>query len=207
MKRIIIGAGAAGVLALGIGYVAKDDGGTAVPAAAQAPRPAAGDAVTTLSGYELSTDVKSATAYTGNELIFTGTVAGPAEQPRRVARTLPGGSKIDYVYTPIPVRVESVRKGTGIKAGQIVRVRALGGSVGGHATVSELGPQASDFRSGLKVTLFTQPLLDAGDGLKAVTPNFSFGYAPRQAGVYALGGHDRQATGVKAFQQALTQAK
>ncbi|MBW8484407.1 hypothetical protein [Actinomadura parmotrematis] len=185
MKRVIIGAGAVALALAATGYAAASTGdGSAAPAASGT---AGRRTVTTLDGYELGGDVKSAAAFSGNDLVFDGTVAGPAEPARRVRRTVPGGGRIDYVYTPVPVRVDKVRKGTGVRAGQTVRVRVLGGAVGSYQTVSSLGPRARDLTRGLKVTLFTQPLVDAGDGLKAVTPNFAFGYTPDRKNVYSIG--------------------
>ncbi|MQY03244.1 hypothetical protein [Actinomadura macrotermitis] len=204
MKGIIIGTGAAAALAVGAGYTAIADEGRDRPAAAAQRQERT---VTTLSGYELDADVKSAAAFSGNDLIFDGTVAGPAEQPRRVVRRLPSGGTIDYVYTPVPVRVDRVRKGKGIAPGQVVRVRALGGTSGSHSTFSSLGPRAAEFGNGLRVTLFTQPQLDAGDGQPAITPNFSFGYTADQKTVYNLGGEHRKTTTAQHFQQALRRVR
>ncbi|MCO6007602.1 hypothetical protein NE236_21735 [Actinoallomurus purpureus] len=169
MKRFIIIGGCAAVTALGLGT------GYAVAAGQSKPAAQTPTVTTRIDGFALADDAASAVKFEGNSEVFDAVVqgAGPA---RRVVRKFSGGNTIDYVYTPIQVRVERVYKGTAVKAGQVVTIRALGGTTQGHATVSELGAAPSSFTPGLRLALFTQPIVDAGDGLRALTPNFSFAY-------------------------------
>ncbi|MCO6007577.1 hypothetical protein NE236_21605 [Actinoallomurus purpureus] len=177
MKRFIIIGGCAAVTAFGVGT------GYAV-VSGQPPKPVT-QTTTHIDGFELSDDATSAVQFSGNSEVFDAVVngSGPA---RHVVRHLAGGSTIDYVYTPIQVRVERVYKGTAVKAGDVVTIRALGGATQTNKTVSELGPAPSSFTPGLRLALFTQPMVDAGDGLRALTPNFSFAYDAKGRQVRSL---------------------
>jgi hypothetical protein len=179
MKRFIIIGGCAAVTALGVGT------GYAVASGKSEPVAQSPTTTTRIDGYELSDDAASAVGFSGNSEVFDAVVqgAGPA---RHVVRKLTGGNTIDYVYTPIQVRVERVYKGTAVKAGQIATIRALGGTTQGNTTVSQLGPTPSSFTPGLRLALFTQPMVDAGDGLHALTPNYSFAYDAKGQQVHSL---------------------
>lgn len=173
MKRIIIGGCAAAAVALGTGFAVAGPTSTAASPAPAKPTASQGRVIT-MDGYELGDSAQEAVAFSGNELVFEATVAGAPGKVRKVNRTFADGTKVEYHYTPIPVRVTRVRKGTGIKAGQAVWIRSLGGTLNGETTVSAMSPSASAYHAGQNLVLFTQPLLDAGDGLRAITANFTF---------------------------------
>jgi hypothetical protein len=176
MKRFIIIGGCAAVAALGVGTGYAVAGGQAKPVT---------QTTTQIDGFELSDDAASAVEFSGNSEVFDA-VVGSARPARHVVRRLASGSTIDYVYTPIQVRVERVYKGTAVKVGDVVTIRALGGATQTNKTVSDLGPAPSSFTPGLRLALFTQPMVDAGDGLRALTPNFSFAYDSKGQQVRSL---------------------
>jgi hypothetical protein len=135
--------------------------------------------VTTIDGFALQGDPKSAIEFSGNDQIFSGTVVGLGS-PRKVTTVTPAGDKSSYIYTPVLVEVDQVLKGDRENLGKQVTIRVIGGQVGKERTVSELNPAPAAYRDGMKVVLFTQDFVDAGDGLSAATPNFS--YARDEAG-------------------------
>jgi hypothetical protein len=162
------------------GVVAGCDSGTS----SSGSREKGSVVVTTVHGYGLTGDPLSAIRYPGNALMLSGVVVG-REAPRKVEHTTPAGDVISYIYTPIAVRVERVWKGSGLRPGQQVHVRALGGQLGHEKTVSELGPAPDRYEPGMTLVLFAQPLVDAGDGLVATTPNFTYAQ-DSTGGVYNL---------------------
>lgn len=129
--------------------------------------------VTVIDGYALKGDPKSVIEYSGNELIFSGEVIG-RDAARRVTNKSGDGGVLDYIYTPFTVKVESVIKGSSLARGQELSIRIIGGQVGSEKTVNEIGASPEQYKAGMKVILFTQPLVDAGDGLMAATPNFTY---------------------------------
>ena len=182
MKRAIILGSCASVLVLGIGYSAAAQQSS--PSKKPASNSASKQIITTIDGYELPGDLASAVAFEGNDLVFSGTVTGTG-QARRVVRKI-GPDTVDYVYTPILFKVDSVRRGTGVKAGDTVNLRALGGTVGNHVTRSETGAAPSSYTTGLRLVVFAQPSVNAGDGLTAITPNYTFAYDSTGQRVYNL---------------------
>ncbi|WP_212841887.1 hypothetical protein [Catellatospora sp. IY07-71] len=156
-----------------VGGVAAALGACAQPPAAPPAESADQVVVTTVSGYELKGDPKSAIEYKGNVLIFSGQVIRH-EAPRKVDRATESGGAIKFIYTPVVVKIDKVTKGKGFVPGQEIVVRAIGGQIGNEKTEYEFGPAPEQYQVGMKLVLFTQAPVDAGDSLHAVTPNFTY---------------------------------
>ena len=131
--------------------------------------------VTNIDGYAPAGDPKSAIEYTGNQLIFTAEVLRHLA-PRKVNAKAPSGDAIKYIYTPVEVRVENPVKGTSVKAGDVVIIRAIGGQIGNERTDYKIGPVPGQYKQGQKFVFFTGVGADAGDGVTAITPNFVFAF-------------------------------
>lgn len=147
--------------------------GLMMTSCAQGPQNNDQTLTTTLSGYELQGDPASAISYGGNTNILSGELTGNGS-PRKVDRVTEAGDRIAYIYTPVMVKVTEVYKGDRAMIGTTVAVRALGGQIGREKTVSETSPPPEAYRPGMKVYLFAPDFVDAGDGLVAATPNFTF---------------------------------
>jgi hypothetical protein len=144
----------------------------AQPTHAAGTRPQVPAAVV-IEGYGLQATPQAALTFPGNELIFEAEVVR-AGAPRSVTPKAAQG-RLTYTYRPIEVRVQAVHKGSAVRSGQRVPLRALGGTdqAGGKTVYADAVPE-STWRAGTRLYVLGQNPVDAGDGLTAVTPNFVF---------------------------------
>lgn len=169
-KKILILATGLTATAVALGALALNRSGETAAAATPAP---AAVATSYLDGYELDPSLKAATAFPGNELVFEAQVLGQDDARKVTAKGTEG--QLTYIYTPVRVKVGKVMKG-GLKPGQTVTVRALGGTVGSEQTVSRLSPDLTQYAAGRRLVVMAAQPVDAGDGLTAITPNYLLGF-------------------------------
>jgi hypothetical protein len=196
MKKPLVLTACLATAAVAAGTFALGHSGSPAPASA-----AAVEQVTTsyLDGYELDPSLAAAAVFPGNELVFEARVVGQ-DAARKVT---PNGMEgnLTYIYTPVRVQVVKVMKGK-LTPGQALTVRALGGTVGGERTVSRLSPDPSEYSAGRRLVLMTAQPVDAGDGLTAVTPNYSLGVDEKSGRVFNVD-HPAEALPAGTFAKAV----
>ncbi len=121
-------------------------------------------------GYDLVDGPEEALSFSGNETIFDGVVTGVGSQRAAQPKAAEG---ITLVYTPVRVRVSEAFT-EGLRPGQEVTLRILGGEASGYAFNFEGGFDLEDLRPGTRILVYGQPIVDVGDGVAATTPNFVF---------------------------------
>ena len=142
---------------------------TGAPLAARARRASSSPASGAIDGYDLPTSPRQALGFGGNDVAFEAEVVSVGA-PRPVTPVAAGG-RLTYHYRPVEVAVTAVHKGSAIKTGTRVTVRALGGeSLTGRTVYADASPDGT-WRAGNRIVVLGRDPIDVGDGVAAVTPN------------------------------------
>jgi hypothetical protein len=133
--------------------------------------------VTSIDGYDLSQDVKSALAFKGNSTVVVGRVSAvsdpiiPLLSKEAQAEAGDAGEPLPRLVSVIvDVTITDVVRGDW-KAGQVVRVRMIGGTAENVETRSETSGWSNASTVGRSVALFGGAQVTYEGGLTLMTPN------------------------------------